>query len=71
MIAPSTPSDAAFDTLHAAGWSIGDTATESGWVVSGQRGEEEIMASGRTKSEAWAAAVEQAEAMPAIILKPL
>jgi DNA-binding helix-hairpin-helix protein with protein kinase domain len=39
MIVPPSASDFAFDTLHAAGWSIGDVGGPGRWIVSGQGGE--------------------------------
>jgi hypothetical protein len=33
MIAPPTSTNAALDSLHSAGWSIGETATAAGWIV--------------------------------------
>jgi hypothetical protein len=59
-----TASDAAFEALHSAGWSVGDAAfwTADGliWLVSGSNGENMIRAAGTTCDEAWANAVEQA-----------
>ena len=50
--------DQALALLHAAGWSVGDTAfvTESGalvWLVSGRNGENVIRAEGPTQTAAW------------------
>jgi hypothetical protein len=69
MIARPTPSDVAFDRLHAAGWSVGDIGGISGWTVFGHRGHQFIDAHGATQSKAWAAAVEQAEALPAVVVE--
>jgi hypothetical protein len=69
MIAPPTPSDVAFDRLHAAGWSIGDIGGTNGWTVYGHRGQQVIDAHGATQSEAWAAALEQASAVPCAIVE--
>jgi hypothetical protein len=55
--------DESLRRLHAAGWSVGETGTASGWVVSGQNGENVIEARGATQSEAWHRACEQAEAL--------
>jgi hypothetical protein len=49
--------DQALKQLHAAGWSIGDTAfvTEAGtlvWLVSGRNGEKVIRAEGPTQADA-------------------
>jgi hypothetical protein len=62
-------SDAAFNKLQAAGWSIGDIGGVNGWTVYGHRGEQVIDAQGRTQTEAWAAAVEQAETIPTVIVE--
>lgn len=60
-------SDECFRRLKRAGWSIGDTALarEAGgrvWVVSGRNGENVVRTEGRTRDEAWRAAIEQARA---------
>ena len=49
--------------LHAAGWSIGETAAGGTWLVCGRNGENLVKATGRTQVEAWYRAVEQAEAV--------
>jgi hypothetical protein len=36
--------DESFDRLHRAGWSIGETATAGGWLVTGTNGENAIEA---------------------------
>jgi hypothetical protein len=59
--------DAAFHALHAAGWSVGDTAFAGPdgslvWLVTGHRGGLEIRAGGETRAGAWWEAVKQAEA---------
>jgi hypothetical protein len=64
-----TANDTAFDALHAAGWSVGDVGGPDGWIVSGHRGEQTIEAHGPTQKKAWAAALEQAEAMPTVIVE--
>ena len=68
QIAPPTSSDSAFDALHAAGWSIGDVGRPGGLSVSGHRGDQKIEAHGRTQSEAWRRAFEQAESMPSFVV---
>lgn len=55
--------DDSFARLHAAGWSIGDVATASGWVVSGTNGENRVHAEGRAQAEAWHRACQQAESL--------
>jgi hypothetical protein len=69
MIAPPTDIDSAFDRLHAAGWSIGDVGGPGGWIVHGRRGERTIEAHGETQGKAWAAAVEQAEPLPTVVVE--
>jgi hypothetical protein len=54
--------DESFDRLHRAGWSIGEIAGVSCWVVSGQNGENVIVAEGQSQAEAWYRATLQAEA---------
>jgi hypothetical protein len=46
-----TPIDRAAESLHDAGWSIGEAATADGWIVTGRRGGDEIHATGQTQSE--------------------
>ena len=59
----------ALGQLHAAGWSIGDTAfrdVERGGVVrvvNGSNGENPIRAEGKTTAEAWRRALDQAGAV--------
>jgi hypothetical protein len=55
--------DESFARLHRAGWSIGEAATESAWIVSGTNGENAIRAEATSQAEAWHRAVEQAEAV--------
>jgi hypothetical protein len=52
--------DEALDRLHRAGWSVGETAAGSTWLVCGANGENQIHAKGRSQAEAWAEACEQA-----------
>jgi hypothetical protein len=56
-------SDESFDRLHRAGWSIGEVATSSGWLVTGTNGENSIVSLGRSQAEAWWRACEQARAV--------
>jgi hypothetical protein len=63
-----TTSTTAWNKLHAAGWSVGDTAfvTEAGtliWLVSGVDGEDVIRAEGPTQAAAWRTACDQARAV--------
>jgi hypothetical protein len=51
------------DRLHRAGWSMGELLTSAGWIVSGTNGENMIEARGRTQSEAWQRACEQARSV--------
>ncbi len=59
----------ALERLHAAGWSIGDTAffdVERGGIVHvviGSNGENQIRAEGKTVAEAWRRALDQAGAV--------
>jgi hypothetical protein len=62
-------SNIAFDTLHRAGWSIGEVGGANGWYVYGHRGEQVIDAAGQTSAEAWQAVLEQAESMPTAIVE--
>jgi hypothetical protein len=49
--------------LHRAGWSVGEVATASAWVVTGTNGENCLHARGDTQAEAWWRACEQARAV--------
>jgi hypothetical protein len=51
------------DRLHRAGWSIGEIAGVTCWVVSGHNGENVIVADGQSQAEAWYRATLQAEAV--------
>jgi hypothetical protein len=51
------------------GWSIGERATAFGWIVSGTNNGHEIHATAATQWEAWAAAQDQAQAMPTVIVE--
>lgn len=55
--------DDSFARLHAAGWSIGDVGTSTGWLVTGTNGENMIRAVGQTQAEAWYHAGQQAESL--------
>jgi hypothetical protein len=55
--------DEAFARLHRAGWSIGDTAGTTGWMVTGDNGANAILTRGACQAEAWHRAIEQAEAV--------
>jgi hypothetical protein len=55
--------DEAFARLHRAGWSIGEMAGTTGWMVTGRNGENAILARGASQAEAWHRAIEQAEAV--------
>ena len=60
--------DQALKLIHAAGWSVGDTAflTEVGvlvWLVSGRNGENVIRAEEPAQAAAWRAACDQARAV--------
>jgi hypothetical protein len=57
--------DESFACLHRSGWSVGDVRilADNGrpaWLVTGTNGENRIEARGRTQTEAWQRAVEQA-----------
>jgi hypothetical protein len=55
--------DESRDRLHRAGWSIGEIADVTFWVVAGNNGENVIIAEGQSQSEAWYRATLQAEAV--------
>jgi hypothetical protein len=55
--------DEYFRRLHAAGWSVGETGTASGWVLSGMNGENQLAARGSTQAETRYRACEQAAAV--------
>jgi hypothetical protein len=63
MTARYASPDESLACLRRAGWSVGETATAGGWLVSGSNGENLIYASGLSQSEAWHRAVEQAKAV--------
>ena len=41
------------DRLHRAGWSIGETAGDTVWLVNGHNRENVIVAEGHSQAEAW------------------
>jgi hypothetical protein len=49
--------------LHRAGWSVGETATATAWLITGNNGENTILARGASQAEAWHRPVEQADAV--------
>ena len=56
--------DDSADRLRRAHWSIGDVWLADGsWLVTGTNGENQINARGRTQSEAWYRACQQAGAV--------
>jgi hypothetical protein len=57
------PIEAATRRLHSAGWSVGEVAAGSHWLVSGTNGENRIHAVGESQAAAWQLAVEQAAAV--------
>jgi hypothetical protein len=62
---PTWPTvDESLDRLHRAGWSVGDSAFGSShalvWGVSGNNGENVVIAFGKTRAEAWWRACVQA-----------
>ena len=57
---PETLSDAAARRLHAAGWTIGEVATQCRWLVTGSNGENVIHAVSVSQAAAWQLALEQA-----------
>jgi hypothetical protein len=64
MIPPNYPSvDECHDRLRRAGWSVGEAAFGSCWLVSGTNGENRIHATAATQAEAWWRACEQARAV--------
>ena len=55
--------DESFERLHRAGWSVGEVATTSEWIVTGTNGENVIEARCRSQTEAWWRGCEQARAV--------
>jgi hypothetical protein len=58
-----TPVDECFDRLRRAGWTVGETASATLWIVTGTNGENRIRAEGQTQAEAWRLACQQAHAL--------
>jgi hypothetical protein len=52
--------DECADSLHRAGWSMGELLAASGWLVTGLNGENLIQVRADTQSEAWERACVQA-----------
>jgi hypothetical protein len=64
MPAPPYPSiDESRERLHRAGWSIGESAGATVWLVTDTNGENVLRAEGGSQSEAWYRATLQAEAV--------
>jgi hypothetical protein len=55
--------DESLDQLLRSGWSVGEVCAWRTWLVSGTNGENRIEAEGRTQSEAWYRACQQAESL--------
>jgi hypothetical protein len=55
--------DESLARLHRAGWSAGEAAFGSRWLVTGRNGENVIRAEAPTQAEAWHAACLQAKAV--------
>jgi hypothetical protein len=55
--------DESFDRLHRAGWSVGEFAAATAWIVSGRNGENLLEARGGTQAVAWWRAGQQARAV--------
>jgi hypothetical protein len=49
--------------LHRAGWSVGEIATATRWLVTGTNGENQSKAEAPGQAEAWGRACEQAAAV--------
>jgi hypothetical protein len=58
MTCPSV--EESFGRLRRSGWSVGETGSGAGWLVTGTNGENAIRATGRTPAEAWWRACAQA-----------
>jgi hypothetical protein len=61
------PSEAATRRLHAAGWSVGEVAAGSHWLVNGTNGENRVHAVGESQAAAWELAIEQAGAVGIVV----
>jgi hypothetical protein len=55
--------DKSRDRLHRAGWSVGEFATATAWIVTGANGENVLEAWGATQRKAWWRACELARAV--------
>jgi hypothetical protein len=55
--------DESFERLHRAGWSVGEVAAATAWIVSGRNGENLLESRGSTQAEAWWRACQQARAV--------
>jgi hypothetical protein len=55
--------DESRDCLHRAGWSVGEIATATRWLVFGTNGENQLLAEAAGQAEAWHRACEQAAAV--------
>jgi len=55
--------DESFERLHRAGWSVGEVAAATEWIVSGGNGENLLEVRGGTQAEAWWHACQQARAV--------
>jgi hypothetical protein len=55
--------DESRDRLHRAGWSVGEIASATRWLVTGSNGENQLVAEGRSQAEAWWNASLQARAV--------
>jgi hypothetical protein len=55
--------DESFERLHRAGWSVGEVAAATEWIVSGSNGKNLLEARGGTQAEAWWRACLQARAV--------
>ena len=62
MLTPSAVEEL-YDRPHNAGWSVGEVATTTGWLVTGSNGENVVRAAAPTQAEAWRLAAEQAAAV--------
>jgi hypothetical protein len=54
------PVDESRDRLHRPGWSVGETCFGQRWQVDGSNGENRLLASGASQTEAWYRATVQA-----------
>jgi hypothetical protein len=54
------PIDLAFAELHRAGWSVGEVADTTGWLVHASKGKVRLFARADTQTAAWQEVLEQA-----------